>query len=387
MPDYYEVLGVSRDASLEEIRRSYKDLAKVHHPDRGGNAEQFKAVQMAHEVLSDENRRRVYDMTGSDGGSAPQGGMAAGGIPFQFMGGMPFMGMPGMPGVSFDMSDILGNMFGGERKQRRGGKGPNKHHDIGLKLSDFYKGCEIKLKFNQARRCAPCSGSGAESSEKCGACNGVGARLLNRQIGPGMFAQTRVGCDVCKGEGKCILRTCKTCNGKRFMEKDKMLEIKVKPGMKEEEQIVYPGECSDTQEHDSAGDVVLTLKRADVSDTECDVFEWKGDDLWIRKRITFAESILGFKVEIPNHPNDQKPTYTWEGGPLLHGAVLQFPGGGMPTRSGFGILYIQILVQPPAVVPWSTEQKTVLESVFGNSTYVSGFPSLILCSSDSKVYS
>ena len=201
MSDLYKILGLERNAGSDDIRKAYKELAKVNHPDRGGNPEKFKAIQNAHEVLSDENRRRVYDMTGSDNENISQrGGMAAGGIPFQFSGfGGGFPG--GFPGVSFDMSEMLGNLFGGNQKQRRGGKGPNKYHDIGLRLADFYKGHDIKLKFNQGRKCTGCSGTGAESSETCGPCSGSGVRTLTRQIGPGMLAQTRAGCDVCNGEG------------------------------------------------------------------------------------------------------------------------------------------------------------------------------------------
>ena len=110
MSDLYAKLGVEREASTEEIRRAYKDLARVNHPDRGGDAEKFKAIQEAHEVLSDDERRKMYNMTGSVQENAGQvgGGFPGGGHPFNFMGGMgPF----GMPGVQFDMGGMFGNMF------------------------------------------------------------------------------------------------------------------------------------------------------------------------------------------------------------------------------------------------------------------------------------
>lgn len=395
MSDLYERLGVSRGASHEEIRKAYKDLSKELHPDRpGGNEAKFKQIQEAHEVLSDENRRRMYDMTGSDVGDSdgrggPMSGMAAGGIPFSFMGGAgPF----GMPGVSFDMSGLFGQMFGmrpdGGTRPKRAGKGPNKHHDVGLKLSNFYKGHEIKLKFNQARRCSTCDGAGGDT-ESCGPCNGSGTRTMTRQIGPGMIAQTRGACDVCRGEGKIVKSTCKTCSGKKFVEKEKQLDIQIRPGMREGQQLTFSGECSDTVEHEEPGDVVLTLQRADLGVGDTDEYEWKGDDLVFRKEITFAESILGFTESLLDHPNGESPTVTWRGGPLLHGAMLKMEGGGMPKKAGgYGNLYFQVLVTPPEVRPWTTEEATKLQSVVGGegaSLADAGATPLSLSSAEPKV--
>jgi len=367
MSDLYAALGVDRDASTEEIRRAYKEKAKTHHPDRtGGDTETFKKIQEAHEVLSDDKRRRMYDMTGSVNGEHgghgghPMSGMAAGGIPFQFMQGMgPF----GMPGVSFDMGDIFGQMFGGggpNQRQRRE-RGPNKHHDVGLRLSDFYKGHQINLRFKQGRRCTGCSGSGAEATEQCGQCKGTGARRIVRQIGPGMVAETRAACDGCGGEGKRVMRVCKACQGKRFIEHDKILDIKITAGMRDGEQIVFGGQCSDGPDYEKPGDVVLTLRRTGTDD-----YEWKGDDLWLRHTITFAESILGFKFVLADHPNEKSPTFSWNGGPLVHGAVLHMPSMGMPHRDGgFGSLYVRVMVVAPELRPWTNEEALALQSVLG----------------------
>jgi DnaJ-class molecular chaperone len=316
--------------------------------------------------------------------------MAAGGIPFHFMrGGGPF----GMPGVNFDMGNIFSDIFGGGGRggpqRRRGGKGPNKSHDIGLKLADFYKGTEIKLKFNQARRCTTCSGSGAETSEPCGACSGSGVRTVRQMIGPGMMAQHQMPCDVCSGEGKRVLKTCRGCQGKKFTEREKQLDIKITPGMREGETLVFAGECSDTAEFDAPGDVVLVLRRSDSGIDDLDEFEWKGDDLWIRRTVTFAESLLGFDMEFSDHPNGSSPTYSWKGGPVLHGAVLCMNGAGMPRKSGgYGNMYVQIMVTPLEVKPWSTEDATKLQSVFGGASAMLGnpeFPTMNVYSSASRL--
>lgn len=390
MSDLYARLGVNRDASLEEIRRAYKELARSNHPDRGGDTEKFKSIQEAHEVLSDEGRRRMYDMTGSvNGQDAPQGGMAAGGIPFHFMGGMgPF----GMPGVSFDMGDIFGQMFGGGGpgpRRRRGGKGPNKTHDIGLRLSEFYKGHEIKLKFNQARKCGACSGSGAEATEPCHGCGGSGMKTMMRQIGPGMMAQTRGPCQECNGEGVRVMRPCRVCHGKKMTEREKQLDIRISPGMTDGEQLTFTGECSDSTEFDSPGDVILILRRVDNKDGVLDNFIWTGANLLIRKEISYAESVLGFTMTLHDHPSGNSPKIVWRGGPLIHGAVLQYEGGGMPKKEGgFGTLFLQVMITPPSAVPWSAEDAAKLQTVLGGTATMMeepGVQTLSISSSSSRL--
>jgi DnaJ family protein A protein 2 len=390
MSDLYRRLGLSRSAAPDEIKKAYRTLAREHHPDKGGNPEELKAIQEAHEVLSDERRRQIYDMTGQvneqpGGQGGGMGGMAAGGVPFNMFGGGPF-GMPG--GVNFDIGNMFNNMFGGGGggRRRQGGRGPNKHHDVGLKLEQFYKGTEIKLNFNQGRKCTDCNASGAEATETCSTCNGAGSRMMMRQIGPGMMVQSQVPCDACQGEGKRTLKTCKGCKGKKFIESEKNLFIKVTPGMREGEQLVFAGECSDSLEFDSPGDVVLMLRLA--TDGSKPKYEWRGEDLIVHHSVSYAESILGFSVCLADHPSGTSPTYTWKGGPVIHGAILTMPGGGMPTKSGgVGVLQMYVCIQPPAVQPWSDEVAAKLAEVLGVPTAgpVGGEP--LVLGSASSVFS
>jgi DnaJ family protein A protein 2 len=374
MPSLYDVLGIERGASVEEIRKAYKAAAREKHPDRGGDAEEFKAIQQAHEVLSDEGKRRMYDATGSvDGNGPPDGGMAAGGIPFSFMGGMgPF----GMPGVSFDFGNMFQGIFGGPGgpggpggqgqgqgpRRTRPGKAPNKHSDIGLRLADFYKGRELKLTFNQSRKCGSCAGSGAEKTEPCGPCGGRGLRTMARMIGPGMMAQTTGVCDVCGGEGKRVLKPCTGCQGRRFVEREKELVIGIRPGMYDGQTLVFPGECSDTPEFEEPGDVVLTLRRADT-----DAWEWRGADLYTKVQVSFGEAILGFRREIAGHPSGQPLVVHWAGGPLTHLTTLKAEGKGMPLSSaaGYGVAHIEIHVTAPEPRQWTDEERAHLRVLFG----------------------
>ena len=367
--DLYQRLGIGRGASADEIKKAYRTLAREHHPDKGGDPEVFKGIQEAHEVLSDDRRRQIYDATGTvnegGGGGGGMGGMAAGGVPFF----MSQMGPFGMPGVNFDMGDLLGSMFGGggmggRRGPARGGKSPDKRQDVGLRLEQFYKGTDIKLKFNQARRCGMCNATGAETTEPCGAgCNGTGFRMVHQQIGPGMMVQSRAQCDACSGSGKRVLRMCKGCQGKKFIQKEKVLDIKVLPGMVVGEALTFAGECSDMLEYDAPGDVILDLKLAVEGAPK---YEWNGVDLTYKHYVSFAESILGFEVTLGDHPSGESPKYSWRGGPLINGAVLKMEGGGMPKRSGgFGVLHLQICVRPPSTVAWSAEDAAKLASVLG----------------------
>ena len=176
-----------------------------------------------------------------------------------------------------------------------------------------------------------------------------------------MIAQTQIVCELCSGDGKRVMKICRGCQGKKMVESEKQLEIKVEPGFKDGHKVSFVGECSDTVEYDTPGDVVLTLQCVAP-----DAYEWKGDDLWTTTQITYAESVLGFTKTLADHPSEKEIVVTWQGGPLLHGATLRREGMGMPTLGGgYGSLYIRIHVVPPPVVPWSSEDAAKLQSVLG----------------------
>jgi DnaJ-class molecular chaperone len=350
----YECLGISREASSEEIKRAYRDLARSKHPDKGGSAAEFQAIQEAHEVLSDEHRRRIYDMTGDIKDVTESAGQTAGGIPFSFMGGMgPF----GMPGMSFNMSD-LGGLFGmpqgGGRPVRP--RGPNKQHDIGLPLHLLYKGHQLHLKMNQARKCGPCKGKGAEAWKQCDACKGAGRRTEIRMVGPGIMAQSTGPCHPCEGEGKQCLSVCKACNGKKFVDQEKTLVVNITPGMKEGETIVFPGECSESAEFEAPGDVILTIRRTDPN-TGWNVH---GSDVHFQQTVSYAEAMMGLSFRLKDHPSGKSPLFVWNKGPLLHGAVLRAKGWGMPG----GDALIEIQVSAPEARPWRPEELLMLQTVF-----------------------
>jgi len=203
------------------------------------------------------------------------------------------------------------------------------------------------------------------------------------------MAQSRMPCDGCGGEGKRVLRACGACHGKKFAEREKSLDIKITPGMRDGQNLVFEGECSDSAEFERPGDVVLTLRRTDAGVGDLDEYEWSGDDLTIRKSISYAESILGFSMTLDKHPGGTR-SVEWRGGPLIHGAMLKYEGGGMPRNGGggFGALYIQVMVTPPPCVAWTPEDAAKLASVLGESVgglSNGGTSVLTLSSAESKL--
>jgi len=330
MSSLYDRLGVSKEASTDDIKKAYMKMARKHHPDKGGDAEVFKGMQEAYEVLSDDQRRQMYDMTGSVNGEQQRGG-----------GGFPF-------------PDIFASMFGGMPRQQTSGKGPSSQANVGLSLENFYNGFELNMNFKRKIKCTSCK----DASSQCSKCNGCGIRTVMQQMGPMMF-QAQQQCDMCRGSGVCNTSQCSNCKGERYVETENSVTAKIIPGMRENENITFEGQCSESPEHATPGDLVITLRLAPSR------YEWKDDNLHLTHTITFAESILGFVVTLDDHPSRKQQVLRWSGGPLIHGTVLSMDGKGMPKKgnSGFGDLKIKLNVVEPPRVPWTPEQRATLESV------------------------
>ena len=350
MGDFYERLGVSKDATPEEIKRAYRDLARIHHPDKGGDAEKFKTIQEAAEVLTDERRKMEYDSQGR--GPMPFTG-GGGGMPFADIFNMFGVGGAAGGGPMFGAGGAGGGGGGPAFRQQQ--QGPAQTIDMNIRLDNFYGGVSININFKQMRKCPDCSGS----AEACGGCGGSGSRMVTRQMGF-MVVQMNAPCDACQGRGRRTTKDCIPCGNRRFVEKDKNLEARIIPGMTDNERIVFGGECSDSNEFATPGDIVVTL-HADTGR-----YTWKDADLIYKHTITYGQSILGFEFTLDDHPSGKKPSYVWSSGPLIHGSTLVFFGAGMPKKgSGFGDLKVEINVTPPVVTRWSDSDREKLEAVLG----------------------
>lgn len=317
----YEHLGISRSADATEIKKAYRKMSLIHHPDKGGDPEEFKKVQKAYEVLSDDARRANYDATGSEDIQAGPG--------------------PGAQPFPFDMSSLFGNMFGGPRAQAKPQKGPPKMHDIALSLNDFYNGKDITLQFERSRFCPGCKGSGVERYESCGGCGGSGTRQTMMMMGPGMQALMRGPCPECSGSGKKAAAGCGACRGTKMKTEEKVLNVKIIPGMRPGEVITFKGECSDHPGYIEAGDVQIRLQDADE---EGRFFRREGDDLGIRMAFGLRGSLLGVTEKVEGHPGKSDLDISIPAG-TQNGAVIVVEGLGLPKKAGgCGALHVLVSI-------------------------------------------
>jgi len=352
MVDLYSVLGVSKDAEASDIRTAYKQLAKEHHPDKGGDPEKFKELSQAHEILSDPQKRRTYDMTGSISDQPEQGN------PFGGMQGNPFGGMPGMFGHMFGgmfPGGMPGGMPGGQRR-RREGKSPGKTQEIPLRISDYYHGRQINIKFGRQAFCKVCKGNGAASTKKCEQCNGIGQVRQVIQMGP-MQMMTEGPCPPCGGNGEQPVGQCSGCQGKGLLQEAKSLDIKVEPGMMPGNTVVFSGMCSDSPAFTEAGDVTVIMREAEEEDLAA---KWvrEGNKLKTTITINLTESLLGTTKVIFGHPGYPSgiPVEVPVGVQNLWTGTI--PGLGMPVRGTpkFGEAYITVLIVP------TSEEKDILKA-------------------------
>ncbi|KAL3616049.1 hypothetical protein CASFOL_040343 [Castilleja foliolosa] len=276
---YYEVLGVPKTASPDDLKKAYKKAAIKNHPDKGGDPEKFKELAHAYEVLSDPEKREIYDQYGEDALKEGMGG-GGGGMhdPFDifssFFGGSPFGG-------------------GGSSRGRRQRRGEDVVHPLKVSLDDLYLGTTKKLSLSRNVLCSKCNGMGSKSgaSSKCSGCQGSGMKVSIRQLGPGMIQQVQHPCNACKGTGETISDKdrCTQCKGEKVVQQKKVLEVHVEKGMQNSQKITFPGEADEAPDT-VTGDIVFVLQQK-----EHPKFKRKGDDLFIEHSLSLTESLCGFQ--------------------------------------------------------------------------------------------
>ena len=292
--DYYEVLGVSKTATDEEIKRAFRKLAKQYHPDinkEPGAEEKFKEIGEAYAVLSDANKRRQYDQFGH---AAFQNGSASGGG----------AGFQGFNMGDIDLEDILGDLFGGGFRGFSGFGGssrtssrPSKGEDIRVVLNLTFEeaafGCEKDVKLNLTSECSRCKGKGGFNEKTCRTCGGAGKVLEQAQTIFG-YMQTQKTCPDCKGRGKTYETICDECHGKGVVEKVKTLTVTIPEGVDEGYQLRLSGKGNAGLNGGPNGDVFIEFKIK-----EHPLFERDGADIYLEVPVTITDATLGCKKEIP----------------------------------------------------------------------------------------
>ncbi|PKX69235.1 molecular chaperone DnaJ, partial [Latilactobacillus sakei] len=290
--DYYDVLGVGRDASDDEIKKAYRKLSKKYHPDinKAPDAEaKFKEVTEAYEALSDPQKRAAYDQYGHAGMNGGFGGGAGAGQGFGGFGG----GAEGFGG--FD--DIFSSFFGGGARQQPNGprQGSDLQYRMDLKFEEAVFGKETKISYSREAECHTCHGSGAKpgtSAETCHKCHGAGQIQVERQTPLGRM-MSRETCDVCGGTGKEIKSKCDTCHGTGREEERHTVKVKVPAGVEDGQQMRLQGQGEAGSNGGPYGDLFIVFRVA-----PSDEFERDGAQIFVEVPISFVQAALGDEIEV-----------------------------------------------------------------------------------------
>ena len=353
--DYYEVLGVSKDADAKEIKKAYRKLAMKYHPDKnpGDKAaeEKFKEINEAYEVLSDEEKRSTYDRFGHDGLNG-QGGFG-GGQGFGGFGGSGFGGFEDIFGDIFGSS--FGGGFGSSSSRRRGPKrGADIRQSVTISFEDAAFGKKIKVKINRSEECEECHGSGARpgtSKKTCPTCHGSGTVQSVQRTPFGNIASQRT-CSTCDGEGEINESPCNKCHGKGSVRKTKTIEVDIPAGIDDGQMIKLSGQGEVGEKGGPRGDLYIV-----VNVQKHDIFTREGYDVYIEMPIRFTQAALGDKLEVPTL--DGKVSYTLPEGTQT-GTVFRLREKGIPKlrSNSRGDQYVKVIIDTPKKL--NDEQKELL---------------------------
>ena len=382
--DYYEVLGVEKTASAEEIKKAYRKKAIQYHPDKNPGdkeaEEKFKEAAEAYEVLSDPQKRQRYDQFGM-AGMQGAGGFSGGGMSmediFSHFGDI-------FEGAGFDLGDI-GEMFMGGRGRSRGSRvqpGSDMRVKVRLTLEEIAKGCEKKIKVRKLVACGDCHGTGSQdgTTETCPTCKGSG-RVIRQQRGIFGMMQVQADCDTCNGEGRIIRNKCPKCGGQGVVRDEEIITITIPAGVAGGMQLTVPGKGNAAPHGGVAGDLLVLIEEEEHKD-----FVRQESDLVYNLLLDMPTAVLGGQVQIPTLTGDVKITITPGTQP---GKVLRMRGKGLPRIDQYGRSYgtgdllinvgvyipeklnkeerklIEQLQDSPNIAPGAGEKKSFFQNLFG----------------------
>ncbi|MEK7208855.1 MAG: molecular chaperone DnaJ [Patescibacteria group bacterium] len=338
--DYYEILGLTRNATSEEVRKAFHKLAHKYHPDKkGGDESKFKEVNEAYQILSDERKRQAYDHYGEAGSTGGWAGQNAGAGDWQF----DFSGFDAAgQGTQFDLGDLFSEFFGGERDgRRRQRRGRDISVDIQISFAEAVFGSERNLLISKIGQCERCNGTGAETGStrrQCEACNGRGQIRETRRSLLGSISAVRT-CEKCNGVGERPEKNCAVCGGPGVLKKNEEIKVTIPAGVNDGEMIRLSGR-GEAAAHGTFGDLYIK-----VHVEKHPIFRREGEQLAMDLSIKLSDAILGAEQEIKVLDGQIKIKIP-EG--VSSGEILRVKGRGVPIGPGRrGDLYIHLKVKTP----------------------------------------
>ena len=357
--DYYSILGVSKDATADDLKRAYRKLAKQYHPDAQHTEEdkkkaeaKFKEINEAYSVLSDENKRAQYDRFGSNFEQAGFGGSGFGGYSNAY-------DFSGFGGIDFDLEDILGSVFGGgfgssSKKSQGPTRGADIRTNMSLKFEEAAFGVKKEISITRNEKCDSCGGSGAKPGSRvitCDKCGGRGKIQMTQNTIMGAFSTVKT-CDKCSGTGKVIETPCEKCSGKGIVRKSRKIEINVPAGIDDGQAISLRGEGDAGKKGGPNGDLYVVMKVAPHK-----YFKRNGFDISANVRVPFTKMALGGDITIPTLEGEMEFNIP-EG--TTTGTKFRVKDQGIPILNGKGRGNLEFTVDVDVPKKLTDKQREIL---------------------------